>query len=404
MEISTITGPVSAFSPEQKKQPSELSPEEKKQRRARAAKALANARQRCTNPNNKDYANYGGLGIKVFMTLDELIAAIGLPSLNVSLDRIDPTGHYEVGNVRWASKVVQAANKKSSPGGSTLPLQMLIAQQQLAVELTSKRPKVAEAWQLLTKAFNRGYLGTSDDALLTKLLGLKGTALVTFRPREVMIDGKAQIIFRLPALTLPNAIVDVRGPSNPAPDDKQAVFQRHGLLFSLRHIEGTANVPGSIRNALDQLLKSDEAPGLTLVGQPSTDDLSNGWFEVWMLAAASRLPSIGVGTAFFPAMTCLQLLNEDIGGRSSWDRVGHPLLDTHLLFIPDLQLDCGPWGYLSPYEFGMFEKLLSYRTECGHKTVVGVQAPQKLSSQLQKLLLGVFSVHQVANGTKPHGA
>src|SRR5689334_17473979 len=87
---------------------------EKKQHQ-RAAKALYNARQRCNNPKNKDYKNYGAKGIKVlFKNADELIACIKLPPANASLDRIDPNGHYEVGNVRWASKAVQAANKKAS--------------------------------------------------------------------------------------------------------------------------------------------------------------------------------------------------------------------------------------------------------------------------------------------------
>ena len=388
MEMSTIIQPLSALSPGEKKQ------------REKAAKALANARQRCTNPNNKDYANYGSQGIKVLLGLDELIAAIGLPASKTSLDRIDPNGHYELGNVRWASKAVQAANKKASPAGSTLPLATLIAQQKMVAQQEQLRPKVAEAWQLLLKAFNRGKLPEGENALLVELLDLKDSPEATFGSREMVVAGKTQMIFRLPSLTLPNAMVDARGPMKPAPDDKRAVFLRHGLLFGLRQMEGAANVPGSARDAINQLLKSDGWPGSTFVGRPSSDDLGGGWFEVWMLAAASRLPSIGVRTAFFPALTCLQRLQE-LGSPSYWDEVSDPLLDARLLFIPDFQLDCGPWGHLSPYQYGMLERLLNYRIENGHQTVVGVQAPHNLSPALKKIVLTRFDVHQVANGTKP---
>jgi hypothetical protein len=128
--------------------------------------------------------------------------------------------------------------------------------------------------------------------------------------------------------------------------------------------------------------------------------MAGGWFEVWMLAAASRLPFVGVRTAFFPALTCLQLL-KDLGSPNYWDEICDPLLDARLLFIPDFQLDCGPWGHLGPYQFGMLERLLNYRIQNGHQTVVGVQAPDKLSPALKKILLGLFEVRDIPNGAKP---
>jgi hypothetical protein len=397
--MNTVMPPSSALSPQKKKQVSASSAHEKKQR-AKAAKSLANARQRCTNPKNKDYAAYGGQGIKVLLTLDELIAAIGLPAPNASLDRIDPHGHYEAGNVRWASKAVQAANKKASPAGSAPSLSFLIKQQKFVVQQEQLRPKVAEAWQLLLMAFNRGALSKTDDALLMEMLGLEQSAQATFRSREVQTAEQTQVIFRLPSLTLPNAIVDARGPIRAAPDGKEATFLRHGLLFGLHVLEGRANVPTSIRGAVNQLLKSESCPGLAFVGRPSEDDMAGGWFEVWMLAAASRLPFVGVRTAFFPALTCLQLL-KDLGSPNYWDEICDPLLDARLLFIPDFQLDCGPWGHLGPYQFGMLERLLNYRIQNGHQTVVGVQAPDKLSPALKKILLGLFEVRDIPNGAKP---
>lgn len=374
---------------------------EKKQRE-RAAKALANARQRCTNPKNKDYANYGAKGIQVLLSLDELVAAIGLPDPGLTLDRINPNGHYEPGNVRWATKAVQAANKKGSPGGSTPPLHTLIAQQKLISQQQEIRPRVTEAWRLVLKAFNRGKLSASESVLLSENLGIAGPANEIFGSREVVVGGETQMTFRLPSLTLPTGLVEARGPSRAAPNDELADFYlHHGLLFRLRDVEGAANIPSHVRKALTEMLSTPDCPGLALVGRPTDSDLRGGWFEVWMLAAASRLPQFGRSAALFPAMTCLELLNE-FGGSHAWDENCHPLLDASLLFIPDLQLDCGPWGYLSNYQLGAMERLLRYRSEAGHKTVVGVQAPHNLPSGLQNLLLANFNVHNVPSGTSSH--
>lgn len=72
------------------------------------------AKQRCTTPTNASYVHYGGRGIEFrFASFQEFLADIGKrPSLKHSLDRIDVDGHYEPGNVRWATPLEQAANKR----------------------------------------------------------------------------------------------------------------------------------------------------------------------------------------------------------------------------------------------------------------------------------------------------
>ncbi len=75
-------------------------------------------KQRCYNTKNKDYEGYGGRGIRVYFGwtgpggFEEFLVDVGKrPSRKHTLDRIDPDGHYEPGNVRWASKSVQNSNK-----------------------------------------------------------------------------------------------------------------------------------------------------------------------------------------------------------------------------------------------------------------------------------------------------
>ena len=75
-----------------------------------------NMKQRCGNPENPGYHNYGGRGIECrFGSAVELIDAIGKrPSRRHSVDRIDVNGHYEKGNVRWATPRQQANNLRKN--------------------------------------------------------------------------------------------------------------------------------------------------------------------------------------------------------------------------------------------------------------------------------------------------
>jgi hypothetical protein len=72
------------------------------------------AKSRCTNPNHPAYRNYGGRGIKfLFTSFEQFIEHIGLrPGKEFSLDRINNDGNYEIGNVRWATRSQQGANKR----------------------------------------------------------------------------------------------------------------------------------------------------------------------------------------------------------------------------------------------------------------------------------------------------
>jgi hypothetical protein len=74
------------------------------------------AKARCTNLNNPAFAGYGGRGIEFrFKSITDLIEDIGFrPTNEHSLDRIDNNGHYEFGNVRWATHDVQSFNKRSN--------------------------------------------------------------------------------------------------------------------------------------------------------------------------------------------------------------------------------------------------------------------------------------------------
>jgi hypothetical protein len=73
-------------------------------------------RQRCSNPNSQRWKDYGGRGIRVcdeWNSFAVFFSHIGpRPSLNHSIDRINNDGHYEPGNVRWATDFEQQQNTR----------------------------------------------------------------------------------------------------------------------------------------------------------------------------------------------------------------------------------------------------------------------------------------------------
>jgi hypothetical protein len=73
---------------------------------------------RCTNPNVERYPHYGQRGIRVcrrWKRFEKFYADVGpRPSAQHSLDRINNDGHYEPGNVRWATRSEQRRNRPYS--------------------------------------------------------------------------------------------------------------------------------------------------------------------------------------------------------------------------------------------------------------------------------------------------
>lgn len=74
-------------------------------------------KQRCNNPNNKNYKHYGGRGIKVCeeweknpQTFFDWAIKNGYKE-GLSIDRIDVNGNYEPSNCRWVDYEVQSINQ-----------------------------------------------------------------------------------------------------------------------------------------------------------------------------------------------------------------------------------------------------------------------------------------------------
>ena len=77
-------------------------------------------KQRCNNPRNQAFKNYGAIGIKVckewqesFMNFYNWAMATGYNEM-LSIDRINVNGNYEPKNCRWATWKIQQNNRRNN--------------------------------------------------------------------------------------------------------------------------------------------------------------------------------------------------------------------------------------------------------------------------------------------------
>lgn len=112
-------------------------------------------RQRCNNPREKQFPNYGGRGITVCpeweTSFDQFCADMGAPPTpEHTVERIDVNGPYSPENCRWATPLEQSHNRRNNRlltfDSRTQPLSAWAAEVGLSQQALSGR--LALGWSL----------------------------------------------------------------------------------------------------------------------------------------------------------------------------------------------------------------------------------------------------------------
>lgn len=112
-------------------------------------------KQRCTNPNVKNWDAYGGRGITVCArwmdSFEAFFADMGRrPSPAHSIDRVDNDGNYEPGNCQWKPFGAQMRNRRSNITVQYMGREMVLsdAAKLAGVKYSTARMRLKKGWPL----------------------------------------------------------------------------------------------------------------------------------------------------------------------------------------------------------------------------------------------------------------
>ena len=125
-------------------------------------------RQRCTNPNIKAYKSYGGRGVTVcdeWLQFENFYRDMGdPPHPGMTLERIDNDKGYHPGNVRWATRLEQASNRRTNVHGNYTGISVITFHGQKRT-LQEWSEKTGIALENLRSRLNRGW--SVENTLIT---------------------------------------------------------------------------------------------------------------------------------------------------------------------------------------------------------------------------------------------
>lgn len=142
-------------------------------------RAWEGMKQRCQNPNHKDYPDYGGRGITVcarwLASFENFFADMGLrPSCKHSIDRFpNNDGNYEPGNCRWATWTEQHRNKRSNHVLVFLGESLTISEwsKKLGISAITIQARLRHGWSI------EKVLAKNDRPHARKLITFRGETL-----------------------------------------------------------------------------------------------------------------------------------------------------------------------------------------------------------------------------------
>lgn len=134
--------------------------------KSRAYAAWSNMKQRCGNPLNGQFHDYGGRGItydQPWSKFENFLADMGDPPHGLSLDRIDNNAGYSKQNCRWADKSTQRRNKRPESLGGRLVWVRINGERLILIDAVKRYGVVP--YQTAVGRIHQGW--TPEDAVLT---------------------------------------------------------------------------------------------------------------------------------------------------------------------------------------------------------------------------------------------
>lgn len=336
------------------------------------------ARDRCTNPNHRQFKDYGGRSIQFrFGSFEEFYETLGPCPSSKSLERMDPDGHYEKGNVCWATRKQQAKNRRTSKQYIAKAARQKIFRNQAA---RASRKDISRLWNLGVRAYNEGGLSGFDLIEWNHLVERSGIDLP-----EPKRPNSSDSMIVLPSLTRPGHLSEI---SLCQPEDGPCHgCSGQGLLDPVQSIPLSMNLTEEWISLLSQCKSMSGA--FIRLAPPS--ELAPTFIppEAGLLVFGSYFArqerdsktSTSRGATFLTAFELSKLVVSNLY---------RELYFPSLLIIPDLQVGCDPNEGMSDAMTVAIADVFKERLEAQNSTIIFAENLQYLGEAAATLIEYAF--------------